>query len=132
MDLACVLEGAVPSSAFLIDLRTRRGELFEPDAFPNFAAVRLKLAEVKEKQTEFVNRVTTESLQTMLPFRNTQVRLEHLMQHQANHSTYHRGQIALMMRQLNVEPLDTDFHVFLVEGRHENATAGANQGNLSA
>jgi uncharacterized damage-inducible protein DinB len=60
------------------------------------------------------------------------VRLAHLMQHLANHSTYHRGQIALMMRQLNVEPLATDFHVFLVEGRRETATAPANQGNLSA
>jgi uncharacterized damage-inducible protein DinB len=48
-----------------------------------------------------------------------ETRLAHLMQHLANHSTYHRGQIALMMRQLNVEPLATDFHVFLVEGRRE-------------
>ena len=79
--------------------------------------MQLKWAEVEEEQTEFVNRITTESLETMLPFRQTQVRLAHLMQHQANHSTYHRGQIALMMRQLNVEPLATDFHVFLVEGR---------------
>ena len=121
-----------PSPAFLIDLRTRRGALFEPDAFPNVAAVQLKWAELEEEQTEFVNRITTESLKTMVPFRNTQVRLEHLMQHQANHSTYHRGQIALMMRQLNVEPLATDFHVFLVEGRHETATAPAHHGNVSA
>ncbi len=35
----------------------------------------------------------------------------------ATHSTYHRGQVALMMRQLNAEPLAMDFHVFLVEGR---------------
>ena len=45
------------------------------------------------------------------------------MQHLANHSTYHRGQVALMMRQLNVEPLATDFHVFLVEGQSEPPTA---------
>jgi uncharacterized damage-inducible protein DinB len=35
----------------------------------------------------------------------------------ANHSTYHRGQVSLMMRQLGAEPTATDFHVFLVEGR---------------
>jgi uncharacterized damage-inducible protein DinB len=109
-----------PGPAFLTDLRTRRDGLFEPDAFPNVAAVQLKWAEVEEEQTEFVNRMTTESLETMLPFRKTQVRLAHLTQHLANHSTYHRGQIALMMRQLNAEPLATDFHVFLVEGRREN------------
>jgi uncharacterized damage-inducible protein DinB len=46
-----------------------------------------------------------------------------VMQHLANHSTYHRGQVALMMRQLQAEPLATDFHVFLVEGRREAAPA---------
>jgi len=61
--------------------------------------------------------VTHESLETLLPFRETQVSLAQLMQHLANHSTYHRGQIALLMRQLDAEPLATDFHVFLVEGR---------------
>jgi uncharacterized damage-inducible protein DinB len=45
------------------------------------------------------------------------------MQHLANHSTYHRGQVALMMRQLDAEPLATDFHVFLVESRREVAPA---------
>ena len=33
----------------------------------------------------------------------------------ANHSTYHRGQVALMVRQLGGKPLATDFHVFLVK-----------------
>jgi uncharacterized damage-inducible protein DinB len=104
------------SSAFSTDLRTRRDALFNPDAFSNVAAVQLKWAEVENEQIEFVNRVTNESLEQMLPFRTTQIRLVHLMQHLANHSTYHRGQIALMMRQLDAEPLATDFHVFLVEG----------------
>jgi uncharacterized damage-inducible protein DinB len=106
-----------PSPAFLTDLRTRRATLFAPEAFPNVGAVQLKWAEVEEEQTEFVNRITTESLETMLPFRETQIRLAHLMQHQANHASYHRGQIALMMRQLDAEPLATDFHVFVVEGQ---------------
>jgi hypothetical protein len=100
-------------------------------AYPNVAAVQLKWAEVEEEQTEFVNRVTTESLETMLPFRKTQVRLAHLMQHLANHSTYHRGQIALMMRQLNAEPLATDFHLFLVEGRRQTAAAPGKSGQFA-
>lgn len=104
------------SSAFLVELRTRRDALFNPGAFPNVAAVRSRWAEVENEQVEFVNSVTNESLERMLPFRTTQVRLAHLMQHVANHSTYHRGQLALMMRQLHAEPLATDFHVFLVEG----------------
>jgi uncharacterized damage-inducible protein DinB len=110
-----------PSSAFLKDLRTRRDALFNPDAFPDVATVQLKWAEVEKEQIEFVNRVTNERLEKMLPFRTTQVRLARLMQHLANHSTYHRGQVALMMRQLDAEPVATDFHVFLVEGRREAA-----------
>ncbi len=112
-----------PSSALLTDLRTRRDALFNPVVFPNVAAVQLKWAEVEKEQVEFVNRVTNESLETMLPFRTTQVRLVHLMQYLANHSTYHRGQVALMMRQLDSVPLPTDFHVFLVEGRNEAVPA---------
>jgi hypothetical protein len=62
--------------------------------------------------------IQRESLEKMLPFRTRQIRSAHLMQHLANHSTYHRGQVALMMRQLGAEPLATDCHVFLVERRH--------------
>jgi uncharacterized damage-inducible protein DinB len=108
-----------PGSAFLADLRTRRDALFNPDAFPNVATLQLKWAEVEKEQVEFVNRLTDESLEKMVPFRTTEVRLAHLMQHLANHSTYHRGQIALMMRQLDAVPLATDFHVFLVSDKDE-------------
>ena len=105
------------SFTFLADLRKRRDALFNPEAFPNVAAVQLKWAEVEKEQAEFVNSMTDEALRKMVPFRTRQIKLMHLMQHLANHSTYHRGQIALMMRQLGAEPLATDFHVFLMEGR---------------
>jgi uncharacterized damage-inducible protein DinB len=106
-----------PSSTFITDLRRRRDALFSTNAFPEVAAVQLKWVEVEREQAEFVNRVTNESLKKMLPFRTSQLSLAHLMQHLVNHSTYHRGQIAVMMRQLDAEPLATDFHVFLLEGR---------------
>ena len=109
------------SSPRLEDLRKRRDVLFNPETFPTVAAVLSKWLEVEAEQAEFVNQVTNESLEKMLPFRTTQIRLANLMQHLANHSTYHRGQVALMMRQLGAEPLATDFHVFLVEGRREAA-----------
>jgi uncharacterized damage-inducible protein DinB len=99
----------------------RHDTLFHPGAFPDATAVRLKWAEVGKEQTEFVNSVTDELLKKMFPFRTTQVRLAHLMQHLANHSTYHRGQVALMMRQLGSEPAATDFHVFLAEDRRGGA-----------
>jgi uncharacterized damage-inducible protein DinB len=110
-----------PSSAFLEDLWTREEALFNPNGFPDLAAVQLKWVEVEREQVEFVNQVTNESLRRMLPVRETQIRLARLMQHLANHSTYHRGQVALMMRQLAAKPLSTDFAMFLMEGRSRAA-----------
>jgi len=83
--------------------------------------VKAKWSEIERQQAEFVERLTDESLETMLPARGSELKLAHLMQHLANHSTYHRGQIALMLRQLGAEPLPTDFHVFLAEGRGQAA-----------
>jgi uncharacterized damage-inducible protein DinB len=103
------------SPASLSDLRAKRNTLFSPEAFPNVNALQSKWIEVELEQSEFVNRVNNESLAEMLPFRGTQLSLIHLMQHVVNHSTYHRGQVALTMRQLGAEPLATDFHVFLLE-----------------
>jgi uncharacterized damage-inducible protein DinB len=113
-----------PSSTFVTDLWTRHEALFHPNTFPNLAAVQSKWAEIEKEQAEFVNDVTNESLHRMLPLRGTQISLAHLMQHLANHSTYHRGQVALMMRQLGAKPLATDFHVFLMEGRREAGLGG--------
>jgi uncharacterized damage-inducible protein DinB len=99
----------------LAELRAQRDALLTPAAFPDLDAVQSKWAEIEEKQIEFVSRVSDEDLQKLFPFRASQVKLAHLMQHLANHSTYHRGQLALAMRQLGAEPLATDFTVFLME-----------------
>lgn len=113
-----------PSAALLDDLWDRVGALFPPDAFPDAAALRAKWAEVEEEQTEFVDSVTEEALGKKLPVLKKQLSLAHLMQHLANHSTYHRGQVALMLRQLDAEPLATDFAFFLLEVSRTSASAG--------
>ena len=100
-------------------LVARRDALFRSDKLADIAAIRRKWAELERDQAEFVNRLTNGSLEQMLPYRGTQIKLAHLMQHVMNHSTYHRGQLALMLRQLGAEPRATDFHVFLVEGLRE-------------
>ena len=103
------------SAAFLTDLWDRHDALFNPEAFANLAAVCVKWEEIEKEQIEFVNHLTNEALRKMLPVRKTQLSLAHFMQHLANHSTYHRGQIAVMMRQLGAQPVATDFHMFLAE-----------------
>jgi uncharacterized damage-inducible protein DinB len=111
------------SPASLSGLKAKRDDLFSPEAFPNVNALQSKWIEVELEQSEFVNRVNNKSLAKMLPFRGMRLTLMHLMQHVVNHSTYHRGQVALTMRQLGAEPLATDFHVFLLEHLGESATA---------
>ena len=106
-----------PTDELVSHLKQKRDELFHPKAFPDVAAVRQKWTEVESAQREFVRTITGAMLEKSVLFRGPHVKLVHLMQHLANHSTYHRGQIALMMRQLGAQPVSTDFHVFLVEGR---------------
>jgi uncharacterized damage-inducible protein DinB len=105
-----------PDAEFIAELRTRRMALFDPPDFPDVAALRSKWMAVEQEQRAFIDGQTEESLARLVPFRHTQVPLSQLMQHVVNHSTYHRGQIALMLRQLKAEPLTTDFHEFLAEG----------------
>jgi uncharacterized damage-inducible protein DinB len=111
------------TSVFVTELWDRIEVSFDPNAYCDIAAVRLKWAEVEKEQIEFVNGVTDESLARMLPIRATQLSLAHLMQHMANHSTYHRGQVSMMMRQLGAVPVATDFARFLLVGRGEAAHA---------
>jgi len=114
-----------PDSAFVKNLWDRMDALFHADSFPDVATVKAKWTEVEQEQIAFVNGLTDEGLKKMFPIQSrstqaalgTQLSLLHLMQHLANHSTYHRGQVALMMRQLGAKPLATDFHRFLMEGR---------------
>jgi uncharacterized damage-inducible protein DinB len=99
----------------LADLKRRREIIFRPEAFPDLAAVWRKWLEIEREQVKFADSITDEFLQRMYPARDTQLSLVHLMQHLANHSTYHRGQISLMLRQVGAEPVETDFHAFLAE-----------------
>ena len=110
-----------PSSAFVMHFWAQHHALFNANAFADLAAVQRKWAEVEGEQVEFVNRVTNEGWERRLTVGTTQISLAQLRQLFANHSTYHRGQVALMMRQLAAEPLSTDFAMFLMEGRGERA-----------
>ena len=104
-------------AALLADLRRQREAHFNADVLPDVAAVWSKCKEVEKEMAELVSSMTNQDLAKMLPARNTRISLAHLMQHVANHSTYHRGQVALMLRQLGAEPAATDFHLFLAERR---------------
>jgi uncharacterized damage-inducible protein DinB len=116
---------SAPSDRILTDLFTRSETFFQPKSFPTFAAAQAKWAEVEKEEVEFVNDVTDELLGRTLPVRNAWVSLAHLMQHLANHSTYHRGQIAMMLRQLGAKAQGTDFAEFLLRGADSDSHRAA-------
>jgi uncharacterized damage-inducible protein DinB len=103
-----------PSDGILTDLFTRSETLFPCASFPTPATLQEKWVEVEKEQVAFVNGVTDELLDRKIPVGNTSINLAHLMQHLANHSTYHRGQVAMMLRQLGAKAQGTDFAEFLL------------------
>jgi uncharacterized damage-inducible protein DinB len=105
-------------------LRRWKGEspktMFNAADFPNAAVLKTKWAEVENEQTDFVNSLTDESLERVIAYTNTngevwQYSLGMMMQHVVNHSSYHRGQVTTMLRQLGAEAVPLDFLVFIDE-----------------
>ncbi len=85
---------------------------------PNLNSLRMKWTEVEREQMDFVNGVTDESLESVIDYVTTKGEewrypLGQMMQHVVNHSSYHRGQVATLLRQLGAEPAPTDFLIFI-------------------
>ena len=80
--------------------------------------MREKWAEVEQEQKSFVDGLTDESLQSVIAYTNTkgerwQYPLWQIMQHVVNHSSYHRGQVTAMLRQLGAAVVMTDLLVYV-------------------
>jgi len=70
--------------------------------------------------SEFVSELTDERLSSVLIYKTMEGKqfsniLWQMMQHLINHSTYHRGQVVTMLRQLGVKPIGTDLITFYRE-----------------
>jgi uncharacterized damage-inducible protein DinB len=111
------------SEEIVSQLLAQRSVELRPELFANAAAVKVKWKEIEGRQIAFVESLTEEQLHQWIEFRGTRVQFWHLMQHLVNHSTYHRGQVTSMMRQLGAEPVASDFHVFVVEQELRGGTA---------
>jgi uncharacterized damage-inducible protein DinB len=95
--------------------------VFSPADFPNVATLREQLQSVAAERTDFLDNLTTEQLQQVIEYSNLKGEiwrypLWQQLYHVVNHSTYHRGQVATMLRQLGVVPSPTDFLVYYDEG----------------
>jgi uncharacterized damage-inducible protein DinB len=66
---------------------------------------------------DFMGSLTDESLQTSVKTRGGDIPLSKCLQHILNHSTYHRGQVVSLLRQLGSTPPSTDYLLFVFAQR---------------
>ncbi len=88
---------------------------------PDVASLRARWDEVEAERADFLSRQDDASLRKIVAYRNTkgepfQSPLWQLLRHVANHSTYHRGQVVTMLRQLGAAAPSTDLVLFYREG----------------
>jgi len=95
--------------------------------FPDFESVRRRLTDMDRDLVDYVASLSADDLRRVLAYTTaagtTQAQpLWQMLQHLANHSTYHRGQVATLLRQLGAKPIATDLIGFY---RERAAQAGA-------
>jgi len=88
--------------------------------FPDFEAVRRSLSDVDCNLVSYVASLEPASVERVVEFRTTAgvpyaQPLGQCLQHVANHSTYHRGQLTTLLRQLGAKALSTDLIAFYRE-----------------
>ena len=96
-------------------------QVFLEDEYPDVDAIAARWAELEHDRDDLVRGLTEERLFARLSYENLkgerrEYPLGHMMQHVVNHSTYHRGQVVTLLRQLGQVPPPTDFLDFLDEG----------------
>jgi len=95
-------------------------KLPSPADFPDFEAVRRGFAEIDRNLVDYVASLTQDDLQRVLQFKTLagvpySAPLAPCLQHVANHSTYHRGQVTTLLRQLGAKAVSTDMIFFYRE-----------------
>jgi uncharacterized damage-inducible protein DinB len=100
---------------------------FGPDIsdseLPDFHSIAAEWERLEDAQDTFVRGLTEEKLREPRKVQEDPYVLGELLQHCFNHSTHHRGQVVLMLRQLGRTPPGTGFRQFLTESRRPTISA---------
>jgi uncharacterized damage-inducible protein DinB len=93
---------------------------WNPADFPGAKALERRWAEVERDQAKFVGALDRKQLDAVVSYVNLRGErwaypLWQQMVHVVNHSTYHRGQVTTMLRQVGAKPVATDLLVFYDE-----------------
>jgi uncharacterized damage-inducible protein DinB len=81
--------------------------------FPDIVVLRDRWAAIEDHRASWLENLKPDAMSATLRYRNLKGQefenpLWQLVQHVANHSTYHRGQVVAMMRQLGAKGVATD------------------------
>lgn len=92
--------------------------LLNPSDFEAVDSLKARWAEVEKDYAEFLIELSDELLTKVISYRNTKGEewaypLGQMIQHVMNHSTYHRGQVTTLLRQLGAAVLPLDLLVFM-------------------
>jgi uncharacterized damage-inducible protein DinB len=95
--------------------------------FTNLESLRRRWDEIERNLLDYVASLTPEEVQRVVQHKTTQgvpqsAPLWQMLQHLVNHGTYHRGQVATMLRQLGAKPISTDL-IFFYRERATKASA---------
>jgi uncharacterized damage-inducible protein DinB len=88
--------------------------------YPTVESVRRRFTEIDRDLVDWVASLTDGELQQPLAYRTMAGEAQaqplwQLLQHVANHGTYHRGQVATMLRQLGTKAVSTDLIAYYRE-----------------
>jgi uncharacterized damage-inducible protein DinB len=81
-----------------------------------------ELTELEAERGSFLDGLSDADLDRVVSFRNLAGEpyadpLDGLIRHVVNHSTYHRGQVSTLLRQLGLTPPNTDLITYLRQAR---------------
>jgi uncharacterized damage-inducible protein DinB len=98
--------------------------------FGDLRAVREKVNQVRSDREKWLSSLPEDELGRDLRYRNLRGEfyaypLWQQLAHVANHSTYHRGQVTTMLRQLGAAAVSTDFLLYYDELNDKQPSTGA-------
>lgn len=90
------------------------------DQYPDLASLRARWTQFESELLSYVNGLSAADLDRTFDYKDTKGTpysnsLWQSVQHLANHSTYHRGQVTTLLRQLGGKPVSTDMIGFYRE-----------------
>jgi uncharacterized damage-inducible protein DinB len=88
--------------------------------YSSVESIRGRWLEIERDLLDYIASLTSEEVQRVVQHKTTAgvpqaAPLWQMLQHLVNHGTYHRGQVATMLRQLGAKPIGTDLIYFYRE-----------------